>query len=152
MIHAKDGSTQEVPLTLRIDTPIEVDYYRHGGILPYVLRQLIEQDTVRQTAELLDSFRPVHAAANGSAPDQARQPQGKRRQGRARTRRTTTSPSSTKATTTRPPSRPPPSPSDTDRTGKGGAFALSFPTWEISRMVLSQLWRLFHFWNCLQDQ
>jgi len=29
-----------VPLTLRIDTPIEVEYYRHGGILPYVLRQI----------------------------------------------------------------------------------------------------------------
>jgi aconitate hydratase len=26
---------------LRIDTPIEVDYYNHGGILPYVLRQLV---------------------------------------------------------------------------------------------------------------
>lgn len=40
-IHRADGSTQRVALTLRIDTPIEVDYYRHGGILPYVLRQLI---------------------------------------------------------------------------------------------------------------
>jgi aconitate hydratase len=28
-------------VTLRIDTAIEVDYYRHGGILPYVLRQLL---------------------------------------------------------------------------------------------------------------
>jgi aconitate hydratase len=28
---------------VRIDTPIEVDYYEHGGILPYVLRQLIAQ-------------------------------------------------------------------------------------------------------------
>jgi aconitate hydratase len=28
---------------LRIDTPIEVDYYRHGGILPFVLRQLIAE-------------------------------------------------------------------------------------------------------------
>jgi aconitate hydratase len=37
-----DGSRQEVPLTLRIDTPIEVDYYRHGGILPFVLRQLLD--------------------------------------------------------------------------------------------------------------
>jgi len=37
----KDGSTQEVPVTCRIDTPIEIDYYRHGGILPYVLRQLV---------------------------------------------------------------------------------------------------------------
>ncbi|HEV6965787.1 aconitate hydratase AcnA [Roseateles sp.] len=36
-----DGSTQVVPLTLRIDTAIEVDYYRHGGILPFVLRQLL---------------------------------------------------------------------------------------------------------------
>jgi aconitate hydratase len=36
-----DGSRREVPLTLRIDTPIEVDYYRHGGILPFVLRQLL---------------------------------------------------------------------------------------------------------------
>ena len=36
-----DGTTLTVPLTLRIDTAIEVDYYRHGGILPYVLRQLL---------------------------------------------------------------------------------------------------------------
>ena len=36
-----DGSTQELTLTLRVDTPIEVDYYRAGGILPYVLRQLL---------------------------------------------------------------------------------------------------------------
>jgi len=31
----------EAPLWLRIDTPIEVEYYRHGGILPYVLRELL---------------------------------------------------------------------------------------------------------------
>ncbi len=36
-----DGSTQEMPLILRIDTPIEVEYYKGGGILPYVLRQLL---------------------------------------------------------------------------------------------------------------
>jgi len=40
-ITRKDGKKEQVPLTLRIDTPIEVDYYRHGGILPYVLRELI---------------------------------------------------------------------------------------------------------------
>ena len=28
-------------MLLRIDTPIEVDYYKHGGILPFVLRELI---------------------------------------------------------------------------------------------------------------
>ncbi len=41
VIHRATGETQEVAVTLRIDTPIEVDYYVHGGILPYVLRQLI---------------------------------------------------------------------------------------------------------------
>jgi aconitate hydratase len=38
-----DGSTQKVPLTLRIDTVIEVDYLKHGGILPYVLRQILAE-------------------------------------------------------------------------------------------------------------
>jgi aconitate hydratase len=41
VIHGKDGKTQRVPVLLRIDTPIEVDYYKHGGILPYVLRSLL---------------------------------------------------------------------------------------------------------------
>ncbi|AKU24497.1 aconitate hydratase AcnA [Massilia sp. MB5] len=41
VIHRADGSKQEVPVLLRIDTPIEVDYYKHGGILPFVLRQLL---------------------------------------------------------------------------------------------------------------
>ena len=41
VIRRPDGSTREVVLTLRIDTPIEVDYFRHGGILPFVLRQLL---------------------------------------------------------------------------------------------------------------
>jgi aconitate hydratase len=40
-IHRKDGASEQVPLKLRIDTPIEVDYYAHGGILPYVLRELL---------------------------------------------------------------------------------------------------------------
>src|SRR5579884_1982383 len=43
VIHRANGQTEESPVTLRIDTPIEVDYYTHGGILPYVLRQLIGQ-------------------------------------------------------------------------------------------------------------
>ena len=41
VIHRQSGETEEVPVTLRIDTPIEIDYYQHGGILPYVLRQLL---------------------------------------------------------------------------------------------------------------
>ena len=41
VIRRNDGSWQEVVLLSRIDTPIEVDYYLQGGILPYVLRGLI---------------------------------------------------------------------------------------------------------------
>jgi aconitate hydratase len=41
VITRKDGKRDEVALRLRIDTPIEVDYYLHGGILPYVLRELL---------------------------------------------------------------------------------------------------------------
>ena len=40
-IHRSGGTTDEVPVIVRIDTPIEVDYYEHGGILPFVLRQLM---------------------------------------------------------------------------------------------------------------
>ncbi|HEX6042839.1 MAG TPA: aconitate hydratase [Pyrinomonadaceae bacterium] len=45
VIHRADGTTEKVPITLRIDTPIEVDYYHHGGILPFVLRQLLAGTT-----------------------------------------------------------------------------------------------------------
>ena len=41
VIHRPDGTQHKVPITARIDTPIEVEYYRHGGILPFVLRQLL---------------------------------------------------------------------------------------------------------------
>jgi aconitate hydratase len=41
VIHRANGQTQNVKVLLRIDTPIEVDYYKHGGILPFVLRQLL---------------------------------------------------------------------------------------------------------------
>ncbi|HSN40281.1 MAG TPA: aconitate hydratase AcnA, partial [Burkholderiales bacterium] len=41
VIHRKNGQTDKISLKLRIDTPIEVDYYQHGGILPYVLRELL---------------------------------------------------------------------------------------------------------------
>jgi len=42
-IEAKGQSKRSVPLKLRIDTPIEIDYYKHGGILPFVLRQLLSR-------------------------------------------------------------------------------------------------------------
>jgi aconitate hydratase len=37
------GGRRELKVKSRIDTPVEVDYYRHGGILPYVLRELISK-------------------------------------------------------------------------------------------------------------
>jgi aconitate hydratase len=40
LVFGKDGEKQ-IPVKLRIDTPIEVEYYKHGGILPFVLRQLL---------------------------------------------------------------------------------------------------------------
>ena len=40
-IESKNRGKRSVPVKLRIDTPIEIDYYRHGGILPFVLRQLL---------------------------------------------------------------------------------------------------------------
>ena len=41
VITAADGTRREVVVTLRIDTAVEVQYYQHGGILPFVLRQLL---------------------------------------------------------------------------------------------------------------
>jgi len=43
-IRRKDGRIEKVLLILRIDTPIEVDYYRHGGILPFVLREILQKN------------------------------------------------------------------------------------------------------------
>jgi aconitate hydratase len=42
-IENKNREKRSVPVKLRIDTPIEIDYYRHGGILPFVLRQLLSK-------------------------------------------------------------------------------------------------------------
>ena len=43
VITSRDGSKREVKVLCRIDTPIEVDYYCHGGIMPYVLRDLLSK-------------------------------------------------------------------------------------------------------------
>jgi aconitate hydratase A / 2-methylisocitrate dehydratase len=42
-ITSSDGRKVEITVKCRIDTAIEVDYYRHGGILPYVLREILEK-------------------------------------------------------------------------------------------------------------
>src|SRR5262249_35915289 len=42
-IEGRHGEKGAVPVKLRIDTPIEIDYYQHGGILPFVLRQLLSK-------------------------------------------------------------------------------------------------------------
>ena len=43
-ITRKDGTVENVAVRCRIDTPIEIDYYQHGGILPYVLRQIVTKN------------------------------------------------------------------------------------------------------------
>jgi aconitate hydratase len=43
VVHRTDGGSATIPLLLRLDTPVEVDYYRHGGILQYVLSRLLGQ-------------------------------------------------------------------------------------------------------------
>jgi aconitate hydratase len=41
VVKRADGSVSEIVVKLRVDTPIEVEYFNHGGILPYVLRSLV---------------------------------------------------------------------------------------------------------------
>ncbi len=41
IMHKADGSEETFPLVVRLDTPVEIDYYRAGGILPYVLSQIL---------------------------------------------------------------------------------------------------------------
>jgi aconitate hydratase len=41
VIHRPDGGRESVPLTLRLDTPAEIAYVRHGGIMPYMLGELV---------------------------------------------------------------------------------------------------------------
>ena len=43
-ITRKSGAVENVVVRCRIDTPIEIDYYQHGGILPYVLRQIVAKN------------------------------------------------------------------------------------------------------------
>ncbi len=43
-ITRRNGAVENVPVRCRIDTPIEIDYYQHGGILPYVLRQIVTKN------------------------------------------------------------------------------------------------------------
>lgn len=41
VIERANGTVERIPVQLRLDTPVEIDYYRYGGILPYVLRQML---------------------------------------------------------------------------------------------------------------
>ena len=43
VIQRENGTTEKTPIVSRLDTPVEVEYYLHGGILPYVLRQLLSR-------------------------------------------------------------------------------------------------------------
>jgi aconitate hydratase len=41
VVHRKNGAVDHIPLTLRLDTPTEIDFARQGGIMPYVLSELV---------------------------------------------------------------------------------------------------------------
>jgi aconitate hydratase len=56
VIRRTDGSSQSVKVKSRIDTAIEVDYYKHGGILPYVLRGLMSAPLEKRGQ---DPFRKI---------------------------------------------------------------------------------------------
>jgi aconitate hydratase len=43
VVHKADGTEEQFPLILRLDTPVEIEYYRAGGILPYVLTQILDE-------------------------------------------------------------------------------------------------------------
>lgn len=43
LVIEREGQTREAALVLRLDTPMEVEYYKHGGIMPYVLRQILKR-------------------------------------------------------------------------------------------------------------
>ena len=43
-VRQADGSSFDVPVVVRLDTPVEIDYYRAGGILPYVLAQILRAE------------------------------------------------------------------------------------------------------------
>jgi aconitate hydratase len=80
-ITRKDGSVENVNVRCRIDTPIEIDYYQHGGILPYVLRQLVAKARSARRAVCLWLLLAGPAGgvpaggredgADGGAPDRA---------------------------------------------------------------------------------
>ncbi|MBL4575686.1 MAG: hypothetical protein JKY51_06260, partial [Opitutaceae bacterium] len=44
-IERADGSSESVEVLVRIDTAIEIDYFRHGGILPFVLRKILKSES-----------------------------------------------------------------------------------------------------------
>ena len=68
VITSADGSKRELAVTLRIDTAIEVDYYHHGGILPFVLRQLLAPSTKAAQPAPKKAVKRTSRAKPGAAP------------------------------------------------------------------------------------
>jgi aconitate hydratase len=67
VIHRKDGTKKEVSVTSRIDTPIEIDYFKHGGILPYVLREQLGGATSVAAAPAAAAIATAAVAGVGAA-------------------------------------------------------------------------------------
>ncbi len=58
-----DGTVVEFPVLIRIDTPQEIHYYRHGGILQYVLRNLLDDNHARPTDKVTFKANPKPAVS-----------------------------------------------------------------------------------------
>ena len=62
-VRPADGKPREIQALVRIDTPEELTAFRHGGILPYVLRQLVDTDElgIRAAKDLDHQLSDLHA-------------------------------------------------------------------------------------------
>ena len=47
IVHRANGTSEKVALTLRLDTPAEIEYVRHGGIMPFVLKTIVAEHKTR---------------------------------------------------------------------------------------------------------
>ena len=68
-IHRADGTAETVELTVRLDTQEDVEYWRHGGILPRVWRSYVTGEPMREAAEGLASVQPEDGGPRHELPD-----------------------------------------------------------------------------------
>ena len=68
-VHRADGTAEAVALTVRLDTQEDVEYWRHGGILPRVWRSYVTGEPMREAAESLALVQPEPGGPMHELPD-----------------------------------------------------------------------------------